>query len=56
MQYTLSLTKTIVVNVEARNADEAKDAALLLPEFKDDPDGTWANAEPVIEVIGMGPA
>lgn len=47
--FTIEMKKTIVVHVDARNADEAMDQAVV--QYRDDPDGTWACAEPEMRVL-----
>ena len=45
-RYAVTLTKTIVVHVEAGSPSEAAELALANDS---DADGAWSNAEPVIE-------
>jgi hypothetical protein len=51
-KYEVSLTKTIVIEVDAASFDEARDAASMAPEYLIDPDGSWQSAEPQIDVLG----
>jgi hypothetical protein len=48
-RYILQLTKTIIVNVEARTEKEAIDR---ITNEDDDFDGAWTRAEPRVESLG----